>query len=168
RDLGPLGALQSAGDRLRAPRERRQGRNARSGWGAPRADRLPPPRLRRPLPAARTRPPLFLQAVRARRPAHAQGRCPEEGCGGRDAGPRARHGAAHGDVREIETMRILVALALVGAILGSGERGAAPTGAKPTVGLQRQVPLPAPSSPLFSVVLLPAQTRGLMSALWVE
>jgi hypothetical protein len=40
-------------------------------------------------------------------------------------------------------MRGLVALGLVGTILGSRE-------------------------PTFSVVLLPAQTRGLMSALWVE
>jgi len=42
-------------------------------------------------------------------------------------------------------MRVLVALVLVGAI-----------------------PLPAPHSPLFNIVILPAQTRGLMSALWVE
>ena len=40
-------------------------------------------------------------------------------------------------------MRVLVALGLVGAILGS-------------------------RSPKFSVVILAAQTRGLMSALWVE
>ena len=40
-------------------------------------------------------------------------------------------------------MRILVALGLVGAMLGSRE-------------------------PKFSVVVLPTQTRGLMSALWVE
>ena len=40
-------------------------------------------------------------------------------------------------------MRVLVALALVGAILGSRD-------------------------PPFQVVILPAQTRGLMSALWVE
>ena len=35
-------------------------------------------------------------------------------------------------------------------------------------GLHREVPLPSPFSPLFNVVILPAQTRGLMSALWVE
>src|SRR2546426_5877705 len=40
-------------------------------------------------------------------------------------------------------MRVLVALALMGAILGS-------------------------RSPIFSVVILPADLRGLMSALWVE
>jgi len=40
-------------------------------------------------------------------------------------------------------MRLLVTLGLVGAMLGS-------------------------SSPTFSVVILPAQTRGLMSAVWVE
>ncbi|PYO97598.1 MAG: hypothetical protein DMD60_06370 [Gemmatimonadetes bacterium] len=40
-------------------------------------------------------------------------------------------------------MRLLVTLGVVGAMLGS-------------------------SSPKFSVVVLPAQTRGLMSALWVE
>jgi hypothetical protein len=32
----------------------------------------------------------------------------------------------------------------------------------------RSLPLPAPRSPTFTVVTLPAQTRGLMSALWVE
>jgi len=42
-------------------------------------------------------------------------------------------------------MRVLVALVLVGAI-----------------------PLPAPRSPIFSVVSLSAELRGLMSALWVE
>jgi len=42
-------------------------------------------------------------------------------------------------------MRVLVALVMVGAIL-----------------------LPAPRSPIFSVVSLPADLRGLMSALWVE
>ena len=47
-------------------------------------------------------------------------------------------------------MRVPVALALMGAILGS----------RPL--------LPAPRSPIFSVVILPADLRGLMSALWVE
>src|SRR5437899_9757595 len=47
-------------------------------------------------------------------------------------------------------MRVPVALALMGAILGSRSL------------------LPAPRSPTFSVVILPTQTRGLMSALWVE
>src|SRR5439155_1323716 len=102
-----------------------------------------PPGLRWPLPTSGTAPPLLLQAVRTGRPAEAQGRCAEDGCGGRYGRPRARHGAAHRDVREIETMRVLVALALMGAILGS-------------------------RSPIFSVVILPADLRGLMSALWVE
>ena len=47
-------------------------------------------------------------------------------------------------------MRVPVALALMGAILGSRSL------------------LPAPRSPIFSVVILPADLRGLMSALWVE
>src|SRR3989449_6283958 len=141
--LGPLGAVQSAGWRLRAPGKHRQGRIAGLGWGASGAERLPPPGLRRPLPATGTSPSLFLQTVRAGRPAEAQGRCAAEGCGDRYGGPRPRHGAADGDVRESETMRVLVALALMGAILGS-------------------------RSPIFSVVILPADLRGLMSALWVE
>lgn len=47
-------------------------------------------------------------------------------------------------------MRVLIALGVVGAMLGSRERGA------------------VPRSPTFSVVVLPAELRGLMSALWVE
>ena len=47
-------------------------------------------------------------------------------------------------------MRVPVALALMGAILGSRSL------------------LPAPRSPTFSAVILPADLRGLMSALWVE
>src|SRR5207248_11013784 len=50
---------------------------------------------------------------------------------------------ASGAVGEIEAMRVLVGLALVGAILGR-------------------------RCPIFSVVSLPADLRGLMSALWVE
>ena len=65
-------------------------------------------------------------------------------------------------------MRVLVALGLVGAMLGSRERGAVPADAGRSIGLHRAVPLPAPRSPMFQVVILPAQTRGLMSALWVE
>src|SRR2546427_9344400 len=84
------------------------------------------------------------------RPAEAQGRCAEKGCGGCHRGPRDRHGAAHGDVRESETMRVLVALALMGAILGSRSL------------------LPVPRSLTFSAVIPPADLRGLMSALWVE
>ena len=57
-------------------------------------------------------------------------------------------------------MRVLVALALVGAILGSPERSLHARGSRSL--------LPAPRSPLFNVVILPARTRGLMSALWVE
>src|SRR5438034_11066926 len=117
---------------------------------------------------AGTRTPLLLQAVRPGRPAQSQGRCPKERRGSSDAGPRARHDTADGDVREIETMRILVALGLVGAMLGSRERGAVPSDAGRSIGLHRPVPLPAPRSPLFNVVILPTQTRGLMSALWVE
>ena len=56
-------------------------------------------------------------------------------------------------------MKALVALVVVGAVFGSGERGAVPDGANRSV---------AARSPLFNVVILPAQTRGLMSALWVE
>src|SRR6059036_1045461 len=145
-----MGVVQSAGWRLRAAGEHRQGRIAGLGWGAPGAERLPPPGLRWPLPTSGTSPPLLLQAVRTGRPTEAQGRCAEEGCGGRYGRPRARHGAAHGDVRESETMRVPVALALMGAILGSRSL------------------LPAPRSPIFSVVILPADLRGLMSALWVE
>jgi hypothetical protein len=52
-------------------------------------------------------------------------------------------------------MRVLVALALMGALLGSRERGAVPADAQPR-------------TPPFSVVALPADLRGLMSALWVE
>src|SRR6267378_8452279 len=48
-------------------------------------------------------------------------------------------------------MRVLVALVTVAV-----------------VGLERRVPLPAPRSPPFSVVTLPAELRGLMGALWVE
>jgi len=57
-------------------------------------------------------------------------------------------------------MRILVALGLVGAILGSSERSLHAGGSRSL--------LPAPRSPPFSVVTLPADLRGLMSALWVE
>jgi hypothetical protein len=49
-------------------------------------------------------------------------------------------------------MRGLVALAVVGALQAGGSRSL----------------LPAPRSPPFSVVTLPADLRGLMSALWVE
>jgi hypothetical protein len=37
-----------------------------------------------------------------------------------------------------------------------------------SLGWHRSAPLPAPRSPTFSVVALPADLRGLMSALWVE
>ncbi len=47
-------------------------------------------------------------------------------------------------------MRVLVALALMGAILGSRSL------------------LPVPRSLTFSAIILPADLRGLMSALWVE
>jgi len=49
-------------------------------------------------------------------------------------------------------MKAMLALVAVSIAYGSGVR----------------VPLTAHRSPLFSVVILPAQTRGLMSALWVE
>jgi len=49
-------------------------------------------------------------------------------------------------------MRGLVALAVVGALQVGGSRSL----------------LPAPRSPPFSAVTLPADLRGLMSALWVE
>jgi len=66
-------------------------------------------------------------------------------------------------------MRLLVALGLAGAMmLGSRERGAVPSDAGRSIELHRPVALPPPRSPLFNVVILSAQTRGLMSALWVE
>ncbi len=49
-------------------------------------------------------------------------------------------------------MRVLVALGLMAVLHAAGSRSL----------------LPAPGSPKFSVVILAAQTRGLMSALWVE
>src|SRR6266446_1465090 len=97
------------------------------------------------LPAAGPRPPLLLQAVRARHAAGAQGRSSEEGCGGGIGGTRARLGTDHGDVREAEAMRVPLPLAAIWA-----------------------VSLGAPPAPTLSVVVLPADLRGLMSALWVE
>jgi hypothetical protein len=49
-------------------------------------------------------------------------------------------------------MKAMLALMAVAMVSGSGVR----------------VPLFAPRSPPFNVVVLPAQTRGLMSALWAE
>src|SRR6266704_2535540 len=54
------------------------------------------------------------------------------------------------NIAKVESLRVPVALALMGAMLGSRSQ------------------LPAPRSPIFSVVILPADLRGLMSALWVE
>ena len=64
-------------------------------------------------------------------------------------------------------MRGLLVLIAIGATLGSREQGAVPNGAAPTLGEHRREPLPAPRSPAFNVIVLPAGLRGMMSAVWV-
>ncbi len=53
-------------------------------------------------------------------------------------------------------------------ILGRGERGEVPFGAERSFDALRNVPLPSPFPLSFHVVVLPADLRGLMSAVWVE
>jgi hypothetical protein len=52
-------------------------------------------------------------------------------------------------------MRLGLAVAVMAVVLGSGEPPS-------------RTPLPAPRAPRFSVVILPVDLQGLMSALWVE
>src|SRR6266567_950363 len=119
-----------------------QGRSRHSGEAhVRRRGRFAPARLERR--AGWPRAPLFLQAVRARRPAAPQSGRHEAGRRGRDEGTHPGHGAARGHVCEAETMRAL-GLALV-VWMGT-----------------------APGPPPFSVVVLPATIRGMMSAVWSE
>src|SRR5213082_87387 len=140
RDVGSLGAVQPARHHCRAARERRQSRDARPGRRAPGAQRLPTPWVRRTVPAAGSRAPLFLQAVRARCHAAAATRRPAERHRGGDAGSHARHGPARGDLRAAEAMRLTLAAVLAGVAL----------------------------APSFHVVVLPAAVRGVMSDRWLE
>src|SRR6266496_2076981 len=52
-------------------------------------------------------------------------------------------------------------------ILGRGERGEVPFGAERSFDALRNVPLPSPFPLSFHVVVLPADLRGMMSAVWV-
>lgn len=61
----------------------------------------------------------------------------------------------------------VVALVLVGAMFGRGEKGEVPSGAHRSTGLLRREPLPSPVSPSFEVVVLPTSLRRMMSAVWV-
>lgn len=63
---------------------------------------------------------------------------------------------------------VVAALFLGGAILGRGEMGEVPLGAHRSDGKPGRVPLASPFSPSFEVVVLPAQLRDQMSAVWVE
>jgi hypothetical protein len=63
-------------------------------------------------------------------------------------------------------MRALVAVLLYAALTGSREPGAVRHDGTPTLGDHRDELLPAPGSPVFNVIVLPAELRRVMSAIW--
>src|SRR6266581_2622198 len=170
RDLGALGTVRPAGSHNAAGRERgEERRTGVPGRRATGAHRLPAPRVRRAVPAPRAGTSVLLQALRARRAAETAGRRHEAGRGGRHAGARVGNGPAHGDLREAEAVRALVAAALAwGALLGRREKGEVPAVPRRDSGPHRAVPLPSPFSPSFYVIVLPASLRAMMSAVWIQ
>jgi hypothetical protein len=64
-------------------------------------------------------------------------------------------------------MRALLAVFALALGVGRGERGEGRDGAHRNHGWRSSVPLPAPRSPSFHVIVLPGELRAAMSAVWV-
>src|SRR5438445_687042 len=143
--LGALGPVRPSGALECAARKRRQGGDPQ-GWGGAGEERLPAYGLRRALPPAGQGAPLFLQAVRAGGAARAQAGRDEAGRGAGHAGTRARHRAAHGNLRATEAVRAFAIGALAAAVALAG----------------------GPHAPAFEVIVLPRAVRDSMRARWEE